>query len=121
MTTLLHLKKSIPLCSDLTNLLVGFLEPCLDYSVPKCTHEVALCRCGFVYQVYENILREKFLLEKFCPMCSRPNPHNTPHNIHAHPIPILLRTTRLNCTHCDKTAESYDHKFCSGCQNPVAK
>ena len=33
-----QLKSSIPLYSDLACLVLEFLEPCVDYDVPKCTH-----------------------------------------------------------------------------------
>ena len=39
-----QLKSSIPLYSDLACLVLEFLEPCVDYSVPKCTHiQCVLC------------------------------------------------------------------------------
>ena len=38
-TTKAQLKKIIPLYSDLTDLLLEFLEPCLDYDVAECTHK----------------------------------------------------------------------------------
>ena len=53
-------------------------EPCLDYSVPKCTHEVAFCKCGYIFKFhYSQFSDGKYLWEKFCPFCSRPNPHKT--------------------------------------------
>lgn len=36
--TYAHLKSSIPLYSALACLVLEFLEPCVDYDVPKCTH-----------------------------------------------------------------------------------
>jgi len=36
--TFSQLKSNIPLYSDLAGLVLEFLEPCVDYDVPKCTH-----------------------------------------------------------------------------------
>ena len=38
MMTFSQLKSNIPLYSDLAGLVLEFLEPCVDYDVPKCTH-----------------------------------------------------------------------------------
>jgi len=122
--SLAQLKESIPLYSDLTDLLIEFLEPCLDYSVPQCTHEVAFCQCGNTFQFHENWTptSKKFLLEKFCPFCAMPNPHKTGMPCSQDNIPnrpIFRRTTHLQCRRCNNTIESYAHKFCSACQNPI--
>ena len=60
-----ELKKSIPLYSDLAELLLEFLEPCLDYDVPKCTHKNAFCQCGNIFEFHgvKNILLENYM---FC-------------------------------------------------------
>ena len=93
-------------------------EPCLDYSVPKCTHEVAFCKCGHRYKFYHSFFSgEKYLWDKFCPFCSSPNPHKTEIQPTFSPGP-LVRSTHLICNICKKSAESYAHKFCNACQTP---
>ena len=141
-TTKSQLKKIIPLYSDLTDLLLEFLEPCLDYDVPKCTHKIAHCVCGnnfdFRYPLYPYHAREKrILLEKFCPFCGEPNKHNSPDSpkwLHQGwrmkpsllempamlTNPIQIQTKKyLNCSQCDTLAESYDHKYCTKCQHKL--
>jgi len=121
MADLDELKKSIQehLYSDLTDLLIEFLEPCLDYSVSKCTHEVAFCKCGHRYKFYHSFFSgEKYLWDKFCPFCSRPNPHKTEIQHPSFFPGPLVRSTHLTCNICKKSAESYAHKFCNACQTP---
>ena len=117
-----QLKSSIPLYSDLAGLVLEFLEPCLDYSLPKCIHtnkRYAFCHCGNVFEFRSSWNdSERILLEKFCPFCGTPNPHKT--RILENEPPFLVRTKNyLKCICCSKHAESYDHKFCSTCQHKL--
>jgi hypothetical protein len=142
-----QLENVIPLYSVLSKLVVEFLEPCLDYDVPKCNHKIAHCVCGnnfeFRYPLYPyHALRPKgrrVLLEKFCPFCGEPNKHKSPDspkclNQGWRMKPSLLKITKvlewnqkiqiqtkkyLNCSNCDTLAESYDHKYCTKCQNKL--
>ncbi len=126
MTDLTELKKTLRthLYDDLIDLLLEFLDPCLDYSVPKCTHDVAFCTCGQIFnfrQIGEST-SDKVLVENYCPFCARPNPHKTSTPCYQGvPIPVLVRTTHLHCGRCNKTAESYNHKFCSICQHTLSQ
>ena len=119
-----QLKQIIPLYSDLADLLLEFLEPCLDYSVSTCTHKNAFCHCGNIYltQIWFDLLdiphSEKFLLEKFCPFCGTANPHKS--KIRVTRFRYLVRAKKyLGCPRCLKQSESYDHKFCSSCQHKL--
>ena len=76
---------------------------------------MAFCQCGSFR------FRESFPSEKFCPFCATPNPQKPEMpSYQAQDIPklVLRRSTHLHCRRCNKTAESYSHKFCSACQNP---
>ena len=132
MANLTELKHTIQkhLYSDLTDLLTEFLEPCLDYSVPKCPHEKAYCHCGHNFEFHDSppinffpdderssVSSKKYLWEKFCPLCSRPNQHKTETPPPLFPGP-LRRSTHLTCKSCYNTAEDYGHQFCSACQAP---
>ena len=110
-----ELKKSIPLYSDLAELLLEFLEPCLDYDVPKCTHKNAFCQCGNIFEFHgvKNIL-----LENFCPFCGRANPHKS--RIREDSFFLVRAKKHLWCSRCSKRAESYQHKFCSACQHKLS-
>ena len=124
----LQLKQSIPLYSDLADLLIEYLEPCMDYASSKCQHGSPQCKCGHHYHFHEVFWNdmngwEKILLENFCPFCGSPNTHKTPkpkgdENSGIYPV-FLTRSTHLNCPNCYKNAESYDHRFCSACQTPL--
>lgn len=98
---------------------LDFLEPCLDYDVPRCHHKIAFCECGNTFDFRESILTpEKFIVEKFCPFCGVINKHNTLRQEGPFSIPVLVRAkTFLKCVRCSKHAESYDHKYCSACQH----
>lgn len=115
-TTKAQLKKIIPLYSDLTDLLLEFLEPCLDYDVVECTHKNTFCQCGNIFEFKTNFInKEKILLEKFCPFCGTENPHHS--RIQEDFGLALVRAKKhLGCPRCLKRAESYEHKFCSVCQ-----
>ena len=138
-----ELKQIIPLYSVLTDLVLEFLEPCLDYDVPKCNHHIAFCSCGnnfeFRHPLYPLSARGKrVLVENFCPYCGNPNKHQTPDS------PACLRqgwripfpssppsrdtdfcswephggipqAKYLTCPHCTAQAESFHHTYCSGC------
>ena len=59
-----------PLYSVLVDVITEYLEPCIDYDVPKCNHKIAFCVCGntfdFRYPLYPYHAREKrILLENF--------------------------------------------------------
>ena len=115
-----ELKKILPLYTVLSELVLGFLDPCFDYSTPKCRHKKAFCRCGNEFEFRESrfIHSERILLENFCPFCGTPNPHKT--RILENEPPFLVRTKNyLKCICCSKHAESYDHKFCSTCQHKL--
>ena len=112
-----QLKQIIPLYSDLFNLLLEFLEPCLDYSVSTCVHKNAFCPCGNVFE-FHSFHSEKFLLERFCPFCRTSKPHQSIIRLNNR---VLVRAKKhLGCPRCSKQAESYDHKFCSDCQHKLA-
>ena len=138
-----QLENVIPLYSVLSKLVVEFLEPCLDYDVPKCNHKIAWCTCGNTFEfrrpLYPYQARKKrILLEKFCPFCGAPNKHNSPDNpkwLHQgwrmkwdhcsvdkhlkrtkHSVAARRKIKYLICPQCDTLAESYDHKYCSKCQ-----
>ena len=117
-----QLKSSIPLYSDLAGLVLEFLEPCLDYSLPKCIHtnkRYAFCHCGNVFEFRSSWNdSERILLEKFCPFCGTLNPHKTQFS----ELDKFLVQTKsfLRCNRCSKHAESYDHKFCSSCQHKLS-
>lgn len=114
-----QLQKIVPLYSDLVDLLVEFLEPCIDYTVPKCTHKNAFCRCGYLFEFRSSVLApERVLLEQFCPFCGTPNPHKT-NSLNG--FPFLVRAKKhLACPRCFKHASSYEHRFCSSCQHKLA-
>ena len=141
-----QLENAIPLYCVLSKLVVEFLEPCLDYEVPKCNHKIAFCTCGntfeFRHPLYPSHARKKrILLEKFCPFCGEPNKHNSPDNPkwlqqgwrtkppileitktfeQKHKIQIQIQTKKyLNCEHCDILAESSDHTYCSKCHHQL--
>ena len=123
-----QLKESIPLYSDLAEYVLKFLEPCLDYDVPKCTHEIAFCQCGNTFEFHSIWFAKncpKVLLEKFCPFCGTANPHKTKipefeQLEDGRSFPFLVRSKKyLVCSYCEKHAESYDHKFCSACQHKL--
>ncbi len=139
-----QLENIIPLYSVLSKLVVEFLEPCLDYDVPKCNHKIAWCTCGNTFKfrrpLYPYQAREKrILLEKFCPFCGEANKHNSPDSpkwLHQgwRMKPSLLKITKvlkwkqkiqiktkpyLNCPHCDTLAESDDHQYCTKCQHKL--
>ena len=129
-TTKAQLKKIIPLYSDLTDLLLEFLEPCLDYDVAECTHKNTFCQCGNIFEFKINLInREKILLEKFCPFCGTENPHHS--RIQMQPkspycdysfgggLALVRAKKHLGCPRCLKRAESYEHKFCSVCQHKL--
>ena len=109
-----QLKKIIPLFSDLSDLLLEFLEPCLDYSVSTCTHKNAFCQCGNIFKFNRS---ERILLEKFCPFCGTANPHKS--KIREDLLFLVRSKKYLGCPRCSKHAESYDHKFCSACQHKL--
>ena len=115
-----QLKSAIPLYPDLSVLVLEYLEPCLDYSVPKCPHAKAFCPCGNEYEFRQSWFTqgEKTLLEKFCPLCGTENPHKTT----SLQDPLFLVRTKKNlaCPQCKKHAASYGHKFCSGCKHELA-
>ena len=139
-----QLENVIPLYSVLSKLVVEFLEPCLDYDVPKCNHKIAHCVCGnnfeFRYPLYPyHALRPKgrrVLLEKFCPYCGAPNKHNSPDSpkwlhqgwrmkpstlemsfLSRRQKKVQSQTNKyLSCPRCETLAESYDHKYCTKCQ-----
>ena len=114
-------QKIIPLYSDLAELLIEYLEPCADYRPFKCAHKKAHCHCGYQFRFHENFFKcgEVYILENFCPVCGSPNCHPTlkPELTNELYPPVLLRTTHLHCPSCNKTAESYSHKFCSDCNS----
>ncbi len=115
-----QIKKILPLYSDLADLLLEFLEPCLDYDVLKCTHKNAFCRCGNIFEFHSSRSGdgEKILLENFCPFCGRANPHKSRIRDDGY---FLMRAKKyLRCPQCFKRAESYDHQFCSVCQHKLA-
>ncbi len=115
-----QLKKIIPLYSDLAELLLEFLEPCLDYDVAECTHKNAFCQCGNIFKFQTNLFGgEKILLEKFCPFCGTPNPHKSRIPEDGTRLVLVRAKKRLGCPHCLKHAESYEHKFCSACQHKL--
>ena len=102
-------------------------EPCLDYSVPKCTHEVAFCKCGYIFKFhYSQFSDGKYLWEKFCPFCSRPNPHKTeiPKKMNREIFFFSGKKAKEKkmlehtCTTCKNPAESYEHNYCGTCQTP---
>ena len=120
-----QLKQNIPLYSDLADLLIEYLEPCLDYTTSKCMHKEPYCKCGHRYKFHEVFWNatnqwEKILLENFCPFFAAPNTHKTlkPKNSGIYPI-LLTRSTHLNCPSCNKNVESYAHLFCSACQTSL--
>ncbi len=117
----IQFKKIIPLYSDLANLLLEFLEPCLDYDVDECTHKNAFCQCGNIFEFQTNFFSgKKILLEKFCPFCGTPNAHKSRIREDGTPRLVLVRTKKyLGCPRCSKHAESYQHKFCSVCQHKL--
>ena len=113
-----QIKKILPLYSDLADLLLEFLEPCLDYEVPNCTHKNAFCQCGNIFEFHSRFDEKKILLEKFCPFCGTANPHKSRIREDGR---FLVRTKKhLGCPRCSKHAESYEHKFCSVCQHKLA-
>jgi hypothetical protein len=115
-TTKSQLKQIIPLYSDLADLLLEFLEPCLDYSVSTCPHKNAFCQCGNVFEFRTTMLFKKIvLLEKFCPFCGTENPHTS--RIQENALVLKRSKKHLRCPRCFIHAESYDHKFCSTCQH----
>jgi len=140
-----QLKKNIPLYPVLSDLVVEFLEPCLDYSVPKCNHKIAFCICGntfeFRHPLYPYHAKDKrILLEKFCSYCGEPNKHKSPDSpkwLHQEwrkkpstsEMSFLSRCQKtqgqiqtkkyLNCRRCATLAESYDHKYCTLCQHKL--
>ncbi len=114
-------KKLIPLYPDLANLLLEFLEPCLDYDVAECTHKNAFCPCGNIFKFHPNLFSgEKILLEKFCPFCGTPNPHKSRIPEDGTRLVLVKAKKYLRCPRCSKHAESYDHKFCTTCQHKLA-
>ena len=143
-----QLEEYSPLYSILVDLVTGFLEPCLDYDVPKCNHKIAHCVCGNIFEfrhpLYPAHARGKrVLVEKFCPYCGAPNKHNSPDSPNwlqqgwrilpsTLEIPFLSRQLSsnkslsqhtkkkyLNCSWCATRAESYDHKYCTKCQHKL--
>ena len=131
-----------PLYSVLTDRVIEFLEPCLDYDVPKCNHKIAFCTCGnsfqFRHPLYPSNAREKrILLEKFCPYCGEPNRHNSPDSpkwlhqgwrMKREPSWTAEKRSQknqmptkkyLNCPYCEAVAESYDHKYCTQCPHKL--
>ena len=116
-----QLKKIIPLFSDLSDLLLEFLEPCLDYSVSTCTHKNAFCQCGNIFRFKPHFTNtsgsRKSLAEKFCPFCGTANPHKS--KIREDLLFLVRSKKYLGCPRCSKHAESYDHKFCSACQHKL--
>ncbi len=141
-----QLKETIPLYSVLTDLIIDFLEPCIDYDVPYCNHKIAFCMCGYIfefrYPLYPDSAREKrILIEKFCPSCSKPNKHKSPNNLkwlkhgwrmnpswsaeECQPqfqgAPRRHGQTKnyLKCSKCVTLAESYTHKYCIKCHYPL--
>lgn len=82
MGTYSQIKQSIPLYSDLAELLLEYLEPCLDFKTSKCLHKEPYCKCGYRYEFNDSFSSasnqwEKILLENFCPICAAPNNHTT--------------------------------------------
>ena len=124
MGTYSQIKQSIPLYSDLAELLLEYLEPCLDFKTSKCLHKEPYCKCGYRYEFNDSFSSasnqwEKILLENFCPICAAPNNHTTLKIDSGGLFSIpLRRSTHLNCKRCNNSAESYSHKFCSRCQAP---
>ena len=115
-TTKSQLKKIIPLYSDLTDLLLEFLEPCLDYDVAECTHKNAFCRCGNIFEFQTNRFGGgQNLVEKFCPFCGTANPHKS--RIREDGCFFVRTKNHLRCPRCLKHAESYKHSYCSSCQH----
>ena len=109
-----NLKKLIPLYPVLVNLVLEFLEPCIDYTTSECTHVRALCpSCDNVFEFRSSLFGpERILLENFCPMCGVPNPHQTGSSS----FPFMVKIKRnLKCPGCLKCASSYEHKFCTAC------
>ena len=122
MGTYSQIKQSIPLYSDLAELLLEYLEPCLDFKTSKCLHKEPCCKCGYRYEFHDSFSSdsnqwEKILLENFCPICAAPNNHTTLKNDRGGLFSIpLRRSTHRNCKRCNNSAESYSHKFCRRCQ-----
>ncbi len=138
-----QLKEIIPLYSVLSGLVVEFLEPCLDYDVPKCNHKIAFCTCGntfeFRHPLYPYHAKEKrILLEKFCAYCGEPNKHKSPDSpkwLHQGwrikpsflEMSFLSKKKKgriqtkkyLNCSRCETLAESYDHTYCTLCRHKL--
>ena len=135
-----QLGENSPLYSVLVDVITEYLEPCLDYDVPKCTHKIAFCSCGntfaFRYPLYPDHARKKrILLEKFCPYCGEPNKHNSPDSpkwlhqgwrmtpswsdVKRQPQYQSYPKKYLSCPRCEILAESYEHKYCTTCQHKL--
>jgi len=135
-----QLKETIPLYSVLADLIIEFLDPCLDYDVPHCNHKIAFCICGhtfeFRYPLYPSSAREKrILIEKFCPYCGKPNKHKSPdnpkwlhHGWRMNPSwsaeerqPQFQNQTKkyIKCNKCATLAESYTYKYCTKCPHQL--
>ncbi len=131
-----EIAEAIPLYPVLSSLVIDYLEPCLDYSVPRCEHKIAFCLCGnsFMFRspLYPLHARTKrVLMEKFCPICGSPNFHESPDSpkwlrhgwrMDARVLPCSENPRRrltkkyLSCSKCRLLAEASDHTYCMLCQ-----